>query len=366
MSYPYRFYAVVIPGLEDIAMKELEQLSAHEIQKDNGGVHFSGTMDTMFRVNIRSRCITRVLLRLKRFTAMSLNDIREKTQQVEWARFLNANVSLRVHVSCHASKLMHTAKIEAEICEAIKKSGFSLNSEDNTQQVFIRIENNRCLLSIDTSGERLDRRGYRLEGGKAPLRETLAAGVLQWMEWTQAETLMVPMCGSGTFAIEAAIAATHQAPGLNHAFAFLAWPQLKQKAWERVLKRARTMVKNIDSLPVYASDINQDAIEVTKRNAQRANVEKLMSIEQKDVKELSKPERDEPGLIVCNPPYGQRIDTNVRGLYAALGKLYQRDYRDWRMAVFSPERACEQALGLPVKRRLKVKHGGQWMYILHI
>ena len=115
MSYPYRFYAVVIPGLEEVAAKELEALSAHEIQQESGGVHFSGTMDTMFRVNLRSRTVTRVLLRLKRFTALSLNDIRKKVQQVEWAHFLDGQNTIRVHVSCHSSKLMHTGKIENEI-----------------------------------------------------------------------------------------------------------------------------------------------------------------------------------------------------------------------------------------------------------
>ncbi|MES0370779.1 MAG: class I SAM-dependent RNA methyltransferase [Mariprofundaceae bacterium] len=366
MSYPYRFYAVVIPGLEEVAAKELEALSAHEIQKESGGVHFSGTMDTMFRVNLRSRTVTRVLLRLKRFTALSLNDIQKKVQQVEWAQFLDGQGTLRVHVSCHSSKLMHTGKIENEIIEAVKKAGFPVGSSDIEQQVFIRIENNRCLLSIDTSGERLDRRGYRLESGKAPIRETLAAGVLEWMEWSSNEPLMVPMCGSGTFAIEAALIGQKQASGLTHEFPFLKWPQLKIKSWERLLKRAQAMKKDNVMPSIYASDINQDAIEISKRNAERAGAESLIRICKQDVLQLSCPDGLDSGLIICNPPYGRRIDADVKKLYSALGRVFEREFKGWRMAIFSPDYHCEKALGLPVKDRLKIKHGGRHIDILHI
>ncbi|MDX8403870.1 MAG: class I SAM-dependent RNA methyltransferase [Mariprofundaceae bacterium] len=367
MSYPYRFYAVVIPGLENIAVKELEALSAHEIQKDSGGVHFSGTMETMFRVNLRSRCITRVLLRLKRFTALSLNDIQKKVQQVDWGHFLDAHTILRVHASCHSSKLMHTVKIETEINETIKKSGFSSVSDNVEQQVFIRIENNRCLLSIDTSGERLDRRAYRLESGKAPVRETLAAGILQWMGWPSQEPLMVPMCGSGTFAIEAAMAGIKQAPDLTHKFPFLVWPQLKQKAWERLLHRSEAMTKkDTKKYGIFASDIHTGAIEITARNAERAGVEKLIQTERKDVLHLTPPDGFGSGLMICNPPYGRRIDADVKSLYSALGRVFEREFKGWRMAIFSPDYRCEKALGLPVKDRLKIKHGGHYVEILHI
>jgi putative N6-adenine-specific DNA methylase len=366
MSYPHRFYAIVTPGLEKIAAKELEQLSAHEIKPDNGGVHFSGTMETMFRVNLRSRVVTRILMRLKKFTALSLNDLSHAVEQVDWKQFLDHSL-VSIHASCHTSKLMHTAKIENTIRDAINKSGLSVESEGMEQQLFIRIENNRCLLSIDTSGERLDRRGYRLEGGKAPLRETLAAAILQWMDWKPDEPLLIPMCGSGTFAIEAAILANRLAPGLTHQFPFLNWPQLKQKGWERILERTQSMqVTNLDSLQIRASDINPDAIEITRRNAARAGVEQFIHLEQKDARELLPTESSGAGLIVCNPPYGHRIDTNVGALYAALGSTFKSSFHGWRMAVISPDQKYEKQLGLPVKRRIKVKHGGKWVYILHV
>lgn len=367
MSFPHRFYAVVIPGLEEVAAKELEQLSAHEIKVDHGGIHFSGTMETMFRVNLRSRTVTRVLLRLKRFTAMTLDELKAHSEQVDWTQFLSADTSVSVHASCHNSRLMHTKRIEDVILSVIDKLGLSNAEGVSHQQIFIRIENNRCLLSIDTSGERLDRRGYRLEGGKAPVRETLAAGVLQWMEWNPDEVLLVPMCGSGTFAIEAALAASRLLPGVTHAFAFLQWAKLKKKAWKRVVEKGHAMVADDQSgIQIYASDSHAGAIGITERNAQRAGIESLLHIEQRDVRELTNPTMASTGLIICNPPYGERIDADIRNLYVSLGKLFEREFKGWRIAVFSPEKICENALGLAVKKRLKLKHGGKWVHVLHL
>jgi len=364
MSYPHRFYAIVIPGLEAVAAKELERLSAHEIKPDHGGVHFSGTMETMFRVNLRSRVITRVLMRLKRFTAMTLDEIKNHSERIDWSQFLSEASSISVHASCHKSKLMHSKMVEDQILEVIKRFGCCTKEKQIDQQVFIRIENNRCLLSIDTTGERLDRRGYRLESGKAPLRETMAAAVLQWMEWSPDEPLMVPMCGSGTFAIEAALMATRRSPGLIHQFPFLMWPSLKQKSWKRSLKKSEEMMqKASEPALIHASDINASAIEITRRNAERAGVEELLQLQQTDIRMLGVPENMTAGLIVINPPYGKRIDADVRALYAAIGELKRR-FPGWRMAVISSSQSCERALGSPFKKRLKTKHGGNWVHIL--
>ena len=369
MSYPYRFYAIVIPGLEQVAAKELEQLSAHEIKPDSGGVHFSGTMETMFRVNLRSRTITRLLMRLKRFTAMTLSELSYEVEKVDLGQFLNGESNVEVHASCHKSKLMHTTKIEHEILQLLRKRGLCGAAlcgaeQTSTQQIFIRIENNRCVVSIDTSGERLDRRGYRLESGKAPVRETLAAAVLQWSGWQPDEPLLVPMCGSGTFAIEAAMMASKRASGLTHLFPFLNWPSLKQKAWKRLYEKTEAMaVQATDPVPIYASDIHASAVAITKRNAERGGVMGLIHVEQADVRTLKVPESNKPGIVVCNPPYGQRIDADVRALYASLGQI-SRELNGWRMVVFSPNKSCERALGIPVRDRLRVKHGGGWAEVL--
>jgi len=190
---------------------------------------------------------------------------------------------------------------------------------------------------------------------------------LQWMEWRPEEPLVVPMCGSGTFAIEAAMAASKRSPGLTHEFAFLSWPQLKRRAWKKVLEKGSSMAEEVSGgLSIYASDLHPAAVAISERNARRAGVDSLIHIEQKDVKELTSPSGSQAGVIICNPPYGDRIDADIRGIYAALGKVFKERFDGWRMAVFSPEVACEKALGLPVKKKFKIKHGGKWIYILDV
>jgi len=367
MSFPCRFYAVVIPGLEPIAAAELESLSAHEIRVEEGGVSFSGTMETMFRVNLRSRTITRVLLRLARFTAMAFHELEHHIAGIDWSACLSAESAITVHASCHASKLIHSAKVEESIQKALKRKGFGTWPAEKRQNVHIRIDNNRCRVSIDTSGERLDRRGYRLESGKAPVRESLATAILQWAGWQPDEPLLVPMCGSGTVAIEAALMAMKIAPGLTHEFPFQHWPGLKAKAWKRVVDKTTAMSNGgSESLRIFASDINADAVAITRRNAERAGVENAIEIDQKDAFALKPPETSEPGVILFNPPYGRRIDADIRRLYVAIGKLLSGPFAGWRGVVFSPERACEDAIGMKIRQRLRVRHGGSWITILLI
>lgn len=365
MSYPFRFYAVVIPGLEPIAAAELAELSAHEIDVEEGGVAFSGTMETMFRINLRSRTITRVLLRLKRFTALTLDEFVKHASTLDWGRYLTPESGVTTHASCRASRLNHSGRVEEAIGALLEGSGYRRSDENNLQSVHIRIDNNRCRISIDTSGERLDRRGWRLEGGKAPVRESLAAAVLRWMEWSYDEPLMVPMCGSGTFAIEAATMGLKMAPGLSHAFPFLHWPSVKEKAWKRMSEKSGAMKGYDNALQITASDINPEAVAIAGRNVERAGVEKAIVFEQKDARKLARPE-GQAGVLVLNPPYGRRIDTNVARLYADLSRIYRDEFAGWRAAIFSPDRDCEKALNLPVRKRLRVRHGGRWIDILHV
>ncbi|MDX8396054.1 MAG: RNA methyltransferase [Mariprofundaceae bacterium] len=365
MTHPFRFYAIVLPGLEPIAMQELEKLSVHEIRRDHGGIHFAGTMETMFRVNLRSRCITRVLMRLRRFTAMSLETLHQEVKCVEWTRFLNDQDTVSVHASCSQSRLIHSTKVEQKILQVLQGAGFNLDKKpEPTQQVFIRIENNRCTLSLDTSGERLDRRGYRLESGKAPVRETIAAGILQWMQWTPDEPLIVPMSGSGTFAIEAAMLGRKMAPGIHHDFPFSSWPSFHQKRWQRLFDKTKKMSSDVN-LDIQASDLHTGAIGIATRNTERAGLADIIQFEQRDIKDLKAVHSEQKGLIICNPPYGERIGGRVKACYREVGALLQR-YPGFRMAVLSPNQTCEKALGMDIHQRLCVTHGGKSIHVLAI
>jgi len=364
-------YAVVTPGLEAIAAAELQELAAHDIEAGEGGVSFSATMDGLFRINLRSRVCTRILIRLASFRALSFPELYNKSKKVAWEHYLGADTSVSVRVSCSHSKLVHSGRAETAISDAIAdRLGFAVQDAAYEQQVLLRIDNNQCTLSLDTSGDRLDRRGYRMHSGKAPVRETIAAAILQWMDWQPDEPLLSPMCGSGTFAVEAAWMLQKRASGLEHAFPFSHWPSLKEKRWQRALEKARAM-KSDHSACIMASELDAGILKQAQGNAAQAGVADLITFQRLDVRKMRQPERIEtPGLIVCNPPYGDRVKSDagvdVKGIYADLGDVFRRHFSDWRIAVMVPDQSCEKALGLKVRGRLKIKHGGKWVHVLRL
>ncbi|MDX8405225.1 MAG: class I SAM-dependent RNA methyltransferase [Mariprofundus sp.] len=369
MAEPIHFFAITTPGLETVAVAELTALSAHEIHPIAGGVEFTGSIDTMMRVNLRARSITRVLLRLTSFKALSFPELYNKSKRIDWQRYLGEGAQLSLRASCHGSRLLHSGRVEKAVLDAIQDASIHVTespADIPAQQILIRVDSDQCTISLDCSGERLDRRGYRLHSGLAPLRETIAAGILQWMNWQPDELLLTPMCGSGTFAIEAAMIGAKKAPGLGHDFAFLHWPRLKQARWQRICDRAPSMVEP-PRLNIQASDVDARILAQAKQNAKDADVTGLIGFSVLDIARLSPPADATGGLIIVNPPYGGRIEADARALYAMLGKVFRERFgAGWRMAVVVPDQGCERALAVAVKRRLKVKHGGHWVHVLHL
>lgn len=362
-------FAVVVPGLEKIAAAELNTLAAHGVEIVEGGVNFTGSMDALCRINLRARSITRVLVRLADFKALSFPELFNKAQKPAWERFIPAGRAVTVKASCRASKLMHSGRVEQAVADGIgeklKKADISLAGSGDAQLITVRLENDRCVISIDSSGERLDRRGYRLLTGLAPIRETVAAGILQWMDWKPDEPLLVPMCGSGTFAIEAALIGQGRAVNLAHDFALLHWPTINPKRWKRVLDKAAGMQRAI-SLNIVASDLDEDVLKQAVSNAQQAGAGDVIRFCKQDVRALQAPISDKPGLMICNPPYGDRIKGDVTALYRDIGRLLKQDsFKGWRMAMIAPDPACEKASGLTARRRMKIRHGGNWVRVLH-
>ena len=364
-------FAVVVPGLEAVAAAELASLSAHEPLDQEGGVGFATTMEGLCRINLRSRTATRILLRLAEFRALSFPELYNKAGRIAWERYIGASAGVEVRAACHGSRLLHSGRAEQAVADAIRdrcvRHGTRLNETGGfRQQVLVRLEKDICTVSLDSSGERLDRRGYRLASGLAPLRETMAAGILQWLEWRPEEPLLAPMCGSGTFAIEAALMARRRAANIGRDFAFLHWPVCREKDWQRVLAKAEAMERDV-AVRILASDADAEIVGQARQNAAHAGVQGMIHFERCDARRLEVPQGvQRPGLIVCNPPYGDRVKGDVRGLYGELGRLFAERFPGWRLAVLVPDQGCENALGLTVARRLKIKHGGKWVHVLQL
>lgn len=369
MAQQHHFFAIILPGLERIAARELKDLSAHDINIEYGGISFTGTMQLLHRVNIRSRVITRVLMRLRTFRSMTLEGLKYDLEKVAWHLFLDENSQLEVEVHTHRSRLNHSDDIADFAKQTIQRLFPKLGtSAQHKQTLHIRLENNRGTLSLDTSGERLDRRGYRLESGKAPIRETLAAAILQWIQWQPEQALLTPMCGSGTFAIEAAMMATQRSPNLTHDFSCLHWPSLNTKDFTKIAERCQAMVKDIQP-QIIASDINESAIKITQNNAKRMQLDALITTQTMDIHQLQKPEVSDGGVLLINPPYGMRIGEKQKtlSLWHDIGTLVREQFsqdKTWKTVIICPDTTYEKALNLKSQRRLQVMHGGNPVTIL--
>jgi putative N6-adenine-specific DNA methylase len=369
---PLALFAVAAPGTEAVVRAELAALGALSPEIVTGGVAFNGDAETMMRVNLWSRTASRVLLRIACFPAPNLRALASGAARVPWGDWLAPPRRLHVKATCHASRVYHSGAAAERVLEAAcaatgcapaadsspsAGSSPAAASGDAAAAVLVRLERDVCTISLDTSGAHLHLRAWRLETAKAPLRENLAAAVLLQSGWDGAEALLDPMCGSGTFPVEAALLAARVPPGSARRFAFMDWPGFDADPWARLLDAAAGQ-RRPPPCPIRAADRDAGAVEITQRNAARAGVEELIEVERRALS--ATPALPGPGLIVCNPPYGGRLGrpADLRDLYAALGAVVRR-MSGWRATVVTTEPRLAAACGLPfAPPGPPISHGG--------
>jgi putative N6-adenine-specific DNA methylase len=225
------------------------------------------------------------------------------------------------------------------------------------QWLLVRMEEDRCMLSVDSSGELLHRRGYREDIGPAPLRETLAAGILRLLQWDGNIPLVDPMCGSGTFPIEAALLAGNHPPGSNRSFVFMSWPRYRPGLWQALLEEASRSVFNGKTL-IAGSDRDGPVVAAAERNAERAGIREKIVLHRAELGELTPIEG--PGLVLCNPPYGARLGCGREpaSLYRRLGMVCRDNFKGWRFALVCPDRDLAQATGINLRQVSFLSNGG--------
>jgi len=342
-----RYFAVTTPGLEEITAAELCRLGPlHGVEPaiEPGGVAFEGQRAALYRANLMLRTASRVLVRLGDFYAAAFSELRKKAARLPWERYLVPGQLVGLRVTCHKSKLYHSGAVAERVAGAIgdhlgsasevvkAAEGDDGVEQADAQLVVVRLVNDHCTISIDSSGELLHRRGYRLATAKAPLRETLAAAMLFASGWDGASPLLDPFCGSGTIAIEAALLARGIAPGRARRFAFMDWPGFDMGRWQGLL--ASVKPREGATLPVIqASDRDAGAVKRAQANAERAGVADCIQFSQRAVSAIEPPE--EPGWVVTNPPYGLRVSANqdLRNLYAQLGNVLRARCPGWQVAI---------------------------------
>ena len=319
-------FAVCPPGLEPWMADEIRAADFRRVQVEVGGVSFFGHP---LKANLTLRCATRILQRVARFSAPSFQALERGFKKLDLTEF----GGLTAHVSCSKSKLYHSDAVGERVNRWIQQGSTAL---------YVRIRKDRCTVSIDTTGERLHRRGWRIETGPAPLRETLAAMLLRVADWEPGISLVDPMCGSGTFPIEAALRSAGIKSGRGRGFDCEKWCKYK------------SFGLHPEPIPsaIYGSDRDQQTVESAKRNADRAGVQP--ALERMDACSVKAP--SDRGLLICNPPYGRRTKNPVA--YEQLGQLLTTEFKAWSAGIIISSPNALSALNRRPTRLVKINNGG--------
>lgn len=349
-------YLVVQPALEAELAAEANAHGFDVAQTSKGGVTLKGGWPDVWRANLTLRGATRVLVRLTSFPAVHLAQLDKRARKLPWSQWLRADLPVRVEATCKRSKIYHDRAAAQRISGAITDVLAATISKEADLTLKLRIEDNLCTLSLDSSGEPLHRRGHKQALNKAPLRESLAALFLRSCGYDGDMPVFDPMCGSGTFPIEAAEIAAGFLPGRSRTFAFQQLASFDAAAFD-ALKNPEPR----EPAPLFfGSDRDTGAILKSQQNAERAGVQHLTSFEAKPISAVTPP-CDTPGLVIVNPPYGGRIGNKkpLYGLYASFGEVMRRSFKGWRVAMITSEPGLAKTTGLPwANTGPRIDHGG--------
>lgn len=351
-------------GLEAVLKREIHDLGYEITKVEDGKVTFTGDAQAICRANIHLRTAERVLLKVGSFQAQTYDELFEGIRALPWEVYLPKNAKFWVtKASSIKSKLFSPSDIQRIVKKAIVEKmkeyydieWFQENGASYPVRVFLMKD--EVLVTIDTSGESLHKRGYRTMGGMAPISETLAASLIQLTPWHADRILVDPFCGSGTFAIEAAMMAAHIAPGVNRNFTAQAWTNLTgEKLWQEAFEQARSLADLSVETDIQAYDIDGGVIRVARENAKRAGVDGMIHFQQRGIADLRHPKKY--GFLIMNPPYGERMEDkeDLPRLYEQIGEAYQR-LDAWSLYIISGFEDTERYIGRRADKKRKIYNG---------
>jgi putative N6-adenine-specific DNA methylase len=349
-------FAACPPGLEDILLAEVNTCGWQGARSVPGGVEFDGAWHDVWRANIDLRGATRILVRIGAFRAFHLAQLDKRARKFEWNTVFRPDVPVKVEATCRRSKIYHAGAVKQRIERAIHEGLGCPTGGDEAVVLRARIEDDLVTLSVDSSGESLHKRGHKEAVGKAPMRETLAALFMRSCGFDGTQNLLDPMCGSGTFPIEAAEWASGLKPGRARSFAF---EHLTSFDPDRV-SDLRAQEPCETPLRFFGSDRNEGALQMATANARRAGVSGITHFAKAAISDLNRPDCA-PGLVMINPPYGGRIGNKklLFGLYGAMGQRLKDHFQGWKVGIVTSDTSLARATGLPgLNNGAPVPHGG--------
>lgn len=342
---PLDIFLVATPGLEAALCEEALEAGFAEARAQPGGVGFSGTWRDVWRANLQLRGAGRVLVRLASFRVSHLAQLDKKARKLDWASVLRPDMAVRVDATCRKSKIYHSGAAAQRIATAIAEELGAPIVPEADIRILARIENDVCTISVDSSGEGLHKRGHKQAVNVAPMRETLAALFLRQCGYRGGEPVLDPMCGSGTFVIEAAEISRGLLPGRARAFAFEKLATFDAVAWSGM--RAEAGGEAVDIVHM-GSDRDAGAVRMSTANAERAGVAAFTRFAHMPLEALERPEGPS-GLVMINPPFGARIGDRkkLQPLYSRLGEVLRTRFSGWRVGLIAADPALARATRLP-------------------
>jgi putative N6-adenine-specific DNA methylase len=366
VTEPRCYFATCARGIETVLAQELHNLGASGIEAGRGGVHFQGDQSLLYWANLWLRTPIRILVQIMKTTVTSPEDLYDAVRRIDWSEYLTPDHTLAIDCNVRDSHLTHShyaaLKTKDAVCDQfMDRCGRrpSVDVEEPMVGLNLHVYRDEAVLSLDSSGASLHKRGYRPILTKAPLNEALAAALILHTGFDGDAPFLDPMCGSGTLPIEAAWIALRRAPGLTRRrFGFQGWMDYDVRLWTRLRDEARRSVLRQLPHTVTGYDVRNDAITFAEKNARAAGIGHLLTFAVRDVRELQ-PIEGPPGVLLCNPPYGERIgdETELRGLYRTLGDVLQQRFANWTAFVFTGNSSLARQIGLPVAARWPLFNG---------
>jgi len=359
------YFATVARGLEEIAASELEGLGAAEVRPDFAGVHFAGDRALLYRVNLWARTIFRVLMPIEEFHCAHAKQLYTQVRNIPWEEYLSPDDTLAVTCTGGNRNLNHTHFTALQVKNAIvdrqrDREGWRSSVDVQSPDLLVNahIYRNRCILSLDSSGDSLHRRGYRPAVGTAPLKETLAAALLAVAEWTPDLPFLDPLCGSGTLPLEAGLKALNVAPGLfRNRFGFESWHDFDPNLWQQLRQEAQARQLSALPAPIFGSDRDSQVLAQAQANARKCNLEQHLQFAIAELSQLEAPA--DSGIIICNPPYGKRLGETqqLAALYKLLGDTFKQRFKGWTAYILTGSKELSKRVGLKASRRFPVSNG---------
>lgn len=372
VAKPTEFFAVTAPGLEPLCLKELQALplSRSQMAVSTGGVTFMGFLQDGYLANLRLATANRILMRMGTFKASNFRSLEKKLAAFPWELYLRQGSIPRLQIATHRSRLHHSGAIAERILSAVARRWEGSTAENGAgkePKLYLRAVEDNFTLSIDSSGENLYRRGLKKDVTAAPIRETVAAAVLMMADYAPPEPLVDPMCGAGSFSLEAAMRSRNIPAGWFREFAFSDWPafRLTHKRWDHIRKVMQRGITEPQGATIFASDIDPAACKALAANSASANLSRTMKVTKRDFFDLApKDVGDLCGLLTLNPPFGRRIGSLKQSdrIFEKLLDRMQAKWGGWKFGLVVPRKHLLKTIPFPAKT-LPIRHAGLRLYL---